>query len=491
MSVLTWLIALPFATALVSFFLRRHPSVVWVGTACLALQTILAVSLLQSVLIDGPTATALGSWRPPFGITIAADALSALMVLVTAIMGLATHIYSVRDISQESKHKGFNFFYHCLIGGITGAFLTADLFNLYVWFEVMLIASFALLVLHGKKDSLKAALSYVTLNLFSTIVFLTGVGLLYGLTGTLNFADLYEKTRAVEDTETLHLVVILLSVAFAIKAALFPLYFWLPTSYHTPYPAVSAIFAAMLTKVGVYALFRLFGFIVPADPMYQDVLLFWAWTTMGFGVIGAAAQSDVRKILSFHIISQIGYMILGLALYTPLAITGAIFYLVHHIIVKGNLFLIGGVIEQRLGSGQLKQIGGLYQAAPFLSVLFLIPAFSLAGFPPLSGFWAKYLLIQASVEIEAWTSVVVALAVGLLTIYSMTKIWAGAFWKAHPDQVIFDTRAPEASILPIAALSILTVLIGLFPNILLGMAMQASDTLINPASYIQAILEAQ
>lgn len=489
MSILTWLIALPFATALVSFFLRRHSKVAWVGAAGLSVQTILAVSLLQSVLADGPTAAALGTWRPPFGIALAADALSALMVLVTAIMGLATLVYSVRDISQESKHKGFHFFHHCLIGGLSGAFLTADLFNLYVWFEVMLITSFALLVLHGRKESLKAALHYVTLNLFSTIVFLTAVGLLYGLTGTLNYADLYLKIRQVEDTQTLHLVVILLSIAFAIKAALFPLYFWLPTSYHTPYPTVSAIFAALLTKVGVYALFRLFGFLVPADPLYQDVLLFWACSTILVGVIGAAVQHEIRRTLSFLVISAVGVMTLGLAIGTPLALAAAIFYLIQDVLVKGNLFLISGVIEKRTGSRSLTQCGGLYAASPVLSVLFLVGAISLAGLPPLSGFWAKYLIVQSAFEREHLFSIAVILVAGLVTIFTVMNLWSQIFWKPHPTGHVENRPIPQVTVIPIILLSGLILLIGLFPETLLESSRIAAQGLLEPASYVRVILE--
>jgi multicomponent Na+:H+ antiporter subunit D len=179
---------------------------------------------------------------------------------------------------------------------------------------------------------------------------------------------------------------------------------------------------------------------------------------MVVGVLGAAAQSDFRKILSFHIVSQIGYMILGLALFTPLAIVGAVFYLVHHIIVKANLFLVSGVAHRLAGSTDLGRIGGLYKSSPAAGVLFLIPAFSLAGFPPLSGFWAKYLLVKASLDLEAWFVAFVALAVGLLTIFSMTKIWGEAFWKPHPEGAEPRVTAlPRAHfwplILPIAGLA--------------------------------------
>ncbi|MEL7115382.1 MAG: proton-conducting transporter membrane subunit, partial [Pseudomonadota bacterium] len=211
------------------------------------------------------------------------------------------------------------------------------------------------------------------------------------------------------------------------------------------------------------------------------------------GVLGAAAQTDMRKILSFHIVSQIGYMILGLALLTPLAIVGAVFYLVHHIVVKANLFLVSGVAKRIAGSTELAEIGGLYRFAPFLAFLFLIPAFSLAGFPPLSGFWAKFLLVKAALDVEAWIIAAVALLVGLLTIYSMTKIWAAAFWEPHPDRV--EPRLSKLSrhdrlamLLPICGMAMITVIIGLFPEPFVVFAERAAAQLLDPTDYVTAVL---
>ncbi|GAL17378.1 Na(+) H(+) antiporter subunit D [Vibrio maritimus] len=268
-----------------------------------------------------------------------------------------------------------------LLAGVYGAFLTGDIFNLYVWFEVMLIASFGLMVLDAGKVQVDGAVKYVVLNLVSTLVFLLAIGLLYGATGTLNLADLHTKAQSMP-TETQALLSVLFLFAFAIKSALFPLFSWLPASYHTLPNTVVALFAGLLTKVGVYALIRLFTLVFPlAESGWQPLLIWVAGLTMLTGVLGAAAQFDIKRILSFHIISQIGYMIMGLAIYTPLALAGAIFYIVHHIIVKANLFLIGGFVERRYGSSQLSKLGGVYKSMPLLAFLFIIPAFSLAGFP--------------------------------------------------------------------------------------------------------------
>ncbi|MCG8691329.1 MAG: hypothetical protein MI806_08985, partial [Minwuiales bacterium] len=421
---MSWLlvlpIAVPFATAVLAFLFRANgPAGRWLSIGGSVLLLAASVGLMLVVLQRGVIAAQMGGWPAPFGITLVADLLSAVMVVITAITGLAVAIYALADIDARREALGYHVLFHVLLAGVSGAFLTGDLFNLYVWFEVMLIASFGLLVLGGDREQLDGGIKYVALNLVSTAMFLSGIGLLYGLTGTLNMADLHVAVREVENTGLLTVVAVLFMVAFGVKAAVFPLFFWLPASYHTPPVAISAVFAGLLTKVGVYALIRMFTMVFTQDIGYtHGLLLVIAVLTMLTGVLGAAAQNEFRKILSFHIVSQIGYMVLGLALYTPLALVGAVFYLVHHIIVKANLFLVSGIANRLTGSFSLTAIGGLYKSSPLLAVLFLVPAFSLAGFPPLSGFWAKFLLVKASLDIGAYLVAGIALLVGILTVFS-------------------------------------------------------------------------
>jgi len=295
---------------------------------------------------------------------------------------------------------------------------------------------------------LDGGVKYVTINLLATLLFIAAIGLLYGLTGTLNMADLHRKIPLVADRGVVTAVAVLFLAAFGIKAAVFPLFFWLPAAYHTPPVSVSAIFAGLLTKVGIYALIRFFTLVFVIDTAYFHLLLLAvAALTMISGVLGAAAQNEFRRILSFHIISQVGYMVLGLALQTRLALAGTVFYLVHHIIVKANLFLVSGVVKQLKGSFELAQLGGIYRRNGWIAVLFFIPAFSLAGFPPLSGFWAKMILIRASLDVHQYWLACVAAVVGLLTVYSMTKIWGEAFWKPAPE------TNPVADRLPVPRLS--------------------------------------
>jgi multicomponent Na+:H+ antiporter subunit D len=497
---MSWILAapiiIPFATAVFAFLFRHGPEGRWLSVIGSAALLIASVILMAQVLDQGVVAAQMGQWGAPFGITLVADLLSAVMVVITGITGLAVAIYALADVEERKEQLGYHALYQVLLAGVCGAFLTGDLFNLYVWFEVMLISSFGLLILGGTRQQLDGGIKYVTLNLISTILFLSGVGLLYGMTGTLNMADLHGAVQEVENPGLLVVVAVMFMIAFGVKAAVFPLFFWLPASYHTPAISVSAIFAGLLTKVGVYALIRMFTLVFTTDVPYTHEILLWvAGFTMVTGVLGAAAMNDFRRILSFHIVSQIGYMILGLALFTPLALVGAVFYLVHHIIVKANLFLVAGVARRIAGSTELSQIGGLYKSAPLLALLFLIPAFSLAGFPPLSGFWAKFVLIKAALEDGGYFIAFVALAVGLLTIYSMTKIWGNAFWKPHPSGIepklsSLPARDRAALLTPIAALAILTCIIGLFPEPFVQFATRSAEQLLNPEIYVQTVLGA-
>ncbi len=457
-----------------------------------------SIILLSDVNSSGIISLQVGSWQAPFGISLVADLLASIMVLITALIGLAASIYSLGSMDEQREKFLYYPLLQILLMGINGAFLTGDIFNLYVWFEVMLISSFVLLALGGKREQLEGAIKYVTLNLLSSAIFLAAVGILYGIVGTLNMADLARKIPLVEQKELVTVVSFLFMVAFGIKAAVFPLFFWLPASYHTPPIAVSAIFAGLLTKVGVYALIRVFTLIFVQDTNFtHTVLLVIAGFTMLTGVLGAASQNDMRKILSFHIISQIGYMIMGLALFSPLAIAGAIFYIIHHIIVKTNLFLVSGVVDKMKGSFELKKIGGLYKYYPLLGLLFLIPALSLAGIPPLSGFWAKFVVIKAGLEIDQMIIVGVALFVGLLTLFSMTKIWNEAFWKDDPrgsENILVNsfsdvTLSRKVLMLsPIIILALITIVIGFNAEPFFNIANNAAAQLLNPNDYITKVL---
>jgi multicomponent Na+:H+ antiporter subunit D len=464
-----------------------------IGTFSLLLS---GISLLYIVRTDGFVVTQMGGWAAPFGITLVADLLGAIMALLAGIIGFAIAIYSLAATPTTHEKFGYYPLMHLLLAGVTGSFLTGDIFNLYVWFEVMLLASFALLTLGGERAQMEGAITYVTINLFSSAIFLSAIGLLYGMVGTLNMADLGHKLSQIPNTGLMTVLAVMFMISFGIKAAAFPLFFWLPASYHTPLVGVSALFAGLLTKVGVYAMYRVYSLIFIGDIAYTHTILLWvAILTMVTGVLGAAAQFEFRRILSFHIISQIGYMILGLALFTPLALIGGIFYIMHHIIVKTTLFLMSGITHRLLGSHDLKKLGGVYRYRPLLGLLFLVPAMSLAGIPPLSGFFGKFILIRSSLEVGAWFVAGISLLVGLLTLYSMIKIWAEVFWKAVPEGVDTDRLTGKTAdthlwllVVPVAGLATCTVLIGLNAEWVYQLAAATAHQLLHPELYIQAVL---
>ena len=494
----------PMLAAVASFIATSNPTVRGViSVVGSILLLMLASVLLYQVANIGPVSNQMGGWQAPMGITLIADTLSALLIVVTAIVALSVNIYAMGDISEDRVAGGFFTFMNMLIAGVVGAFLTGDLFNLYVWFEVMLISSFALLVLGGNKVQLDGAVKYVAINLISTVLLLTAIGLLYGLTGTLNMADLSLRVPMVESQSLVSVVAVLFLIAFGIKAAVFPLYFWLPASYHTLPISVTAVFAALMTKVGIYALMRTFTLIFPGEhDVIDTTLLCLGVVTMVLGVFGAMTHSDVRRILAFHVIGSIGFMLLGLGLGSALAMGAAIFYMVHGILIKALLFMIAGIVGKLGGSFELARLGGLYQERPGFSILFLLAALSLIGIPPLSGFWAKLLIIEAGFHHNAAVVIAFVILVSLLTFIPLIRIWSEAFWKPRPldaeppTAIATNTTAAGASVnppdrytwAPVIGLSILMLLIGFLPGKVIELSDTAAKDLITPKAYLDTVL---
>lgn len=468
----------------------------WIYFFATLTNVVMAVQLLRYCGAGKIIAMQSGNWQAPFGITLVADGLAAIMVFMASLLFFIIFFYIKGNIDKKRLNSGFYPLLLFLQFGVLGAFFTGDLFNLYVWFEVMLMASFVLVALGKDKAQLEGAIKYVTINFIASMLFLAGIAVVYGIAGTTNMADLSTKIHDV-DPVLATVASIFFLVSFGIKSALFPMYFWLPASYHTPPITISALIAGLLTKVGVYALLRVFTLIFTQDVGFTHEILLWISAfTMLSGVLGAIAQSDFRKILSFHIVSQIGYMIMGLALYTPLAIAGAVFYIVHHIVVKTNLFLIAGLVAKIKGSFRLSALGGVYAAFPFVALLFAISAFSLAGIPPLSGFWGKFTLAQAGLESERFYIVGVALFAGLLTLFSMVKIWTQVFLNKAPEEApvpLYETqrqflRNEYAMIIPSCILVLFTLFLTFYPEPLLQLAKLTAAQLMNPENYINAVM---
>ena len=473
-------VLVPLATAALTTLAGRRPALQQ-GLSFLGALAFVAcaVALVVMAAADQPVRSAFGNWSAPYGIEFHLDRTGAALVLITALMGAASLLFLASDADPGPRHPLLLPLLHGLLAGVAGAFSTADLFNLYVWFEVMLICSLGLFAIGGRLDQLDAGFKYLVLNLLGTLLLLMAVGAIYGATGHLNFGALAEAAPALPSGLTIVLLTALL-LAFLIKAGSFPLYAWLPASYHTLPAPVLALFAGLLTKVGVYAVLRTVGDVFAPSPALLLEALGWiAAATMLLGVLGAAYHWDMRRILAFHIISQIGYILLAVALSGDAGNAATLFYTVHHIIVKANLFLIVAMIWRLTGSYDLRHIGGLYKVRPLLAVLFLVPALSLVGIPPLSGFWAKLLVLQEALAQGQYVWTAIALIVSVLTLDSMMKIWMEAFWKAHPDehwQLPAKTRlAPAwAATLGLAAI---TLAISLNPQPLFTYAAAAARTL--------------
>jgi multicomponent Na+:H+ antiporter subunit D len=487
-------IGIPLLTAIVALLARRLPAQRVIGVVGAAALLGAGIALFADVAANGIRTMEVGNWPAPFGIILVADLFSAIMVVLAGLIGLAVAVYSLTDIDVRREHYGYYPLFHILLLGVCGAFLTGDLFNLYVWFEVLLIASFVLLALGGERAQMEGAIKYVTINLIASTLFLIAVSILYSAAGTLNMADLARKLPALPQQGLITAVAMLFMVAFGIKAAFFPLFFWLPASYHTPPTAVSAIFAGLLTKVGVYALIRTFTLMFLQDTGYtHTIILVAAGLTMIAGALGALAQYELRRMLSFLIISHIGFAVMGLGLFTPAGLAGSVFYIIEDIIVLTALFMVAGVIRRRGGSERLDSLGGLYAAAPGLAALFLLPALSLSGIPPLSGFFAKLGLLQAGLAAEQYAIVATALIASILTLLSVTRIWSEVFWKDAPADVesvaMRSGWAPPAvARAPIIVLVALIVTLGLAAGPVVDLARQAASQLSEPARYVDTVL---
>jgi multicomponent Na+:H+ antiporter subunit D len=375
------------------------------------------------------------------------------MLVVSSIVLLAVVCYAIgqgiRDGDERQPVSIFLPTYLVLSAGVCNAFLAGDLFNLFVGFEVLLSASFVLLTIGSSKERVRAGISYVMVSMVSSLIFLFGMALVYGATGTLNMAQLAVRLDDVSSGTRSAMFAVLL-VAFGIKAAVFPLSTWLPDSYPTAPAPVTAVFAGLLTKVGVYAIIRAHTLLFP-DGGLDNVLLVAALLTMLVGILGAIAQSEIKRLLSFTLISHIGYMVFGVALSNQLGMSGAIYYVVHHIIVQTTLFLVVGLIERQAGASSLRRLGGLAAASPILAFVFVVPALNLGGIPPFSGFIGKVALLEAGGQdgsVLAWTLVAGSVITSLLTLYAVTRVWTKAFWRARED-------APEGELAAAAPLALL------------------------------------
>ncbi|NUL45931.1 Na+/H+ antiporter subunit D [Cellulosimicrobium funkei] len=432
-------VLLPILGAALAFVLVRRPKAQIATTVTTISLTLLLECLLLAATWDtGAVAVFLGGWEAPWGITLVVDRFSALMLVVSSAIVLAVLIYAsaqgITDQDQGGPVSIFHPTFLILVAGVSNAFLAGDLFNLYVGFEILLTASYVLLTLGGTGPRVRAGVTYVVVSVISSVLFLIAIAMIYGATGTLNMADLAVKLAELDPDVQMVLHVMLL-VGFGIKAAVFPLSFWLPDSYPTAPAPVTAVFAGLLTKVGVYAIIRTETLLFPGDRV-NSLLLWVALLTMIVGILGALAQNDIKRVLSFTLVSHIGYMIFGVAMASVLGLGATLFYVVHHITVQTALFLVTGLIEQRAGSANIDRLAGMAKISPLIAILFFIPAMNLGGIPPFSGFLAKIGLVQAGVGADhgmVWALVAASVVTSLLTLLVMVRVWTRAFWRRVED----------------------------------------------------------
>jgi len=494
----TWLVPLPvvmplFAAGL-TLALYRHPRAQRV-ISVVALSLMVAVGVGLLFLADsGPVVVDIGGWAAPVGIDLVADRLSSLMLTVSSVVMLCVLLYSlgqgITDGDEAAPVSIYHPTYLVLAAGVSNAFLAGDLFNLYVGFEILLAASYVLLTLGGTGERIRAGSIYVIVALLSSIIFLVAIALVYAATGTVNLAQLAQRLPEIDPGVSLVLQLLLL-LAFGIKAAIFPLSAWLPDSYPTAPAPVTAVFAGLLTKVGVYAIMRTQTLLFTDGRL--DTLLMWlALATMVIGILGAVAQNDIKRLLSFTLVSHIGYMLFGIALASQAGLGASIFYVAHHITVQTTLFLVVGLVERRGGSTSLERLGGLAKIAPGLAILFFIPAMNLAGIPPLSGFLGKVGLLEAGVDqgtALAYTLVVGSVVTSLLTLYAIVKAWNKAFWQTPPEPLP-ETTLPRTMVGPTAALVAVGLLLTVVAGPLYSYADRAAATMQDNSNYIDAVLGA-
>ena len=488
MNTLVLPIVVPMTTAAIMLLAPRRSGLQrWIGMAGAVALLASTVAVCERVNSDGIQVLQIGGWPAPFGITLVADLLSALLLAAVGIVAVAVSGAAFAGVDPRREAFGYHPLIQILLMGVSGAFLTGDFFNLYVWFEVMLVASFVLMALHRNRPQLEAAFKYVTINLIASSIFLTALGLLYGVTGTLNMADVARVWPAVQTTGMDAVLAVLFIIAFSIKAGLFPLFFWLPASYHTPPAAIGAVFAGLLTKVGVYALLRIFTLLFQGGPsLLPSMLVAMSAATMVIGLVAAQRERDFRRILSFNLVGHIGYTTASLTLLTPGALAGAIFYVLHHIIVITNLFLVSGVLLRLRRTTDVKSLGGFYTGQPLFAVVAMVPIFSLAGVPPLSGFLGKLAILEGAFAAGAYWVGGVVLVTGLLTLLSMGRTWAEAFWQPATEP---DRTTPGAPLLiAISGLSGVTLAISWLAGPLFEITLRAAHQLLQRDEYIRIVL---
>ncbi|WP_028608660.1 Na+/H+ antiporter subunit D [Paenibacillus harenae] len=489
-NLLVFPLLIPLCAAAILIFLKNNVIAQrWISVIGMLATVSASGAILVQVKTEGIQTLHMSGWMPPYGIVFVADTLAALLVLAASAVGAFCLIFSFGTVGAERERYYYYPFFQFLLVGVNGSFLTGDLFNLFVCFEVMLISSYALIVLGGTKRQLRETLKYMLINILSSTLFVAAVAYLYGAVGTLNMAHLSLRVAEAGQDGILNVIAILFLIVFSLKAGLF-LFFWLPGSYSVPPAAVAALFGALLTKVGLYALIRTFTLIFYHEPQVTHGWIGWmAAATMVLGAFGAVAYSDVQRILNYNVVISVGFIAFGLAVASKDSLDGAVFYLLHDMFAKALLFILGGLIVHLSGTSRLKEMGGLIRKYPAAGWMFFIAALAVAGIPPLSGFAGKLLLIRGGLQEKEYLLTAISLASSFIVLYSLIRLFMNAFWgeeKARPEQA---PALSKGMLLSAAGLCVIVIAMGLGSEWVYRFVTDAGDTLMNPAIYIDAVLK--
>ncbi|MCR8645403.1 Na+/H+ antiporter subunit D [Paenibacillus sp. N1-5-1-14] len=483
-------VIIPLLTGMVLIVFQKNISLQRIlSLAALLVTGVISVLLMNQIKDSGILTIQLGGWEAPFGISFVGDMFSALLLMATSIVSVCCVIYAFSSIGRKQEKLYFYPLFLFLITGVNGSFLTGDLFNLYVFFELFLVSSYVLISMGGAQRQLRESLKYIFMNIIASAFFLIGIAYLYSMTGTLNLAHLSLRIAEIGQDGLITTVALLFLIVFAMKAGLL-LYFWLPGSYSVPPTAIAAIFAALLTKVGIYAIFRMFTLIFYHEPQITHLVIgILAAFSMIFGGLGAIGFWDLRKILTYNVVISVGFIMAGLVSLTTTGIAGSIYYLIHDILIKGLVFLIGGTIVHLTGTSDLKKISGLIRHHPQLGWMFFIAALSMVGIPPLSGFLGKVFTTKGVFEAGHYWLGGIGLLTSLFILYSMIKLFMNAFWGETILSVEEEKGTTKGLLFPIALLTVASIAMGIGAEAITGYVTQAAEELLNPSLYIQAVFE--
>jgi multicomponent Na+:H+ antiporter subunit D len=483
-------IFIPLLTGILLIFLRRYPLLQrWIGIVGLIVALGFTGQLIRLIYTEGIQTLSVGGWPAPYGIPLVADMMSALLVFTTLIVAIEILLVGF-DTENDRKHEKY-FAYPLmliLVCGVNGSFLTGDMFNLFVFFEVMLISSYVLLTLGSQKMQLRQSIKYVLINLLSSTLFVVAIAYLYSAAGTLNMAHLSERVAEAGQGGLLTVISLLFLIVFGTKAALF-LFFWLPGPYSAPPTVISALFAALLTKVGIYAIFRVFTLIFYHEPsITHQLMMVMGAFSMILGSFGAVAHWRIRKILAYNVIISVGFIVFGIGMASEMSLAGALYYLIHDMIAKAWIFILGGAIIGIAGTDRLRDIKGLIRYRPMLGWMFLLAVMAIAGVPPLSGFVGKAMILLSGVEEGYYLMTAIGLLTSLLALYSLLKVFIQSFWGEELLNEGEQHSSGKAALWPGAMLAALVIGLGLGAEWMLRLMEPAVKTMLNPDLYIKAVM---